>query len=557
MRPHAALLGALLVPALPLLAAAPAQAATTIICVNRPADPECGLRPLTIGDAITAAANDATDSVIRIGAGLYTGPFTFDGASSPLTVQGNGNGTGDQATVFTVPTNNGTPYLTTTTATLRNVRVQVKDIGATGVRATGGSTLQQVIVADTGTAVANNVTGFSVADSLVQESTANLDRGAGNTGMVVTGTNPQPAALRRVTVRSSESGIRAVEGPVAIENSVIDLGTTGVVGLSAGLPQTAIQVTLDARYVTVVGGVAGSRGVEAYSDAAAVPSTVTLVNSIVRGPGQSLTADATGGTAAVNVSYSDYLTEQEIGAGAVNPGAGNLNVDPLFRGPSGDDLQLRVGSPVVDKASGLVTSGPDRNGDARAVDGDTNGSQLPDMGAYELQDPVAPKTTITAGPPARTNDNTPVFQFKADDNQATYQCRVDAGAFVACTSPVTTTPLPDGPHTFSVQATDRALNVEAAPVTRSFTVDTVKPNAKISKKPGKRFYKQRVKFKFSANEPGVTFQCKVDKKPWKKCTSAYRFNVKRGWHVFQVRATDGAGNVDPKPASYRFRRVKR
>ena len=89
------------------------------------------------------------------------------------------------------------------------------------------------------------------------------------------------------------------------------------------------------------------------------------------------------------------------------------------------------------------------------------------------------------------------------------------------------------------------------------TCDTVKPNAKITKKPGKRFYKQRVKFKFSANEPGVTFQCKIDKKPWQKCTSAYRFNVKRGWHVFQVRATDGAGNVDPKPASYRFKRVKR
>ena len=412
MRLPAALLGALVVPVLPLVVAAPAHAATTIICVNRPDDTECNQRPTTIPNAITAAAADGTDSVIRIGQGTFTGPFTFDGTSSPLTVQGNGNGTGDQATVFTVATNTGTPYLTATAATLRNVRVQVKDVGAVGVRADTGSTLQQVIVADTPTAVATNATGFIVASSLVQESTVNLDRGTGATGAFVTGTTGQPSALRRVTVRSSESGIRAVEGPVTVDNSVIDLGTTGVVGLGAGLPQTTTAVTLDARYVTLVGGIAGSRGVEAYSDDAAAPSTVTLVNSIVRGPGSSLTAEASGGTtAAVNVSYSDYRTQQQIGTGAVNAGAGNLDVDPLFRDEAGDDLQLRAGSPVVDKASGLVASGPDRNGDARAIDGDGNGSQIPDMGAYELQDITAPKTTFSAGPQGPTKDNTPVFQL--------------------------------------------------------------------------------------------------------------------------------------------------
>ena len=66
-----------------------------------------------------------------------------------------------------------------------------------------------------------------------------------------------------------------------------------------------------------------------------------------------------------------------------------------------------------------------------------------------------------------------------------------------------------------------------------------------------------MKFKFNASEPGVTFQCRLDNRPWQKCTSPYRFTVNRGWHILQVRATDGAGNVDNSPAKYRFKRLKR
>ena len=148
------------------------------------------------------------------------------------------------------------------------------------------------------------------------------------------------------------------------------------------------------------------------------------------------------------------------------------------------------------------------------------------MGAYELRDVTAPKTTFSAGPSGPTNDNTPVFQFKANDDGATYECQVDSGGWQTCGSPATTTPLPDGPHTFSVRATDAVFNVEAPPVTRSFTVDTVAPNATITKKPPKRFFKQRVKFKFATDEPGATFQCMLDNLPWRSCSSPYRFNVK-------------------------------
>ena len=162
---------------------------------------------------------------------------------------------------------------------------------------------------------------------------------------------------------------------------------------------------------------------------------------------------------------------------------------------------MRAGSPVVDKGDPLTSTGDDRNGDGRAFDGDGNGSPVPDMGAYELRDITAPVTTFTARPPGWTNDNTPVFQFRSEDG-ARFECRLDGGAFQPCTSPTTTTALPDGPHSLTVRATDRVFNGEANPPTAGFTVDTVAPDTRFTKKAPKRFFKKKVKFKFAATEAG-------------------------------------------------------
>jgi hypothetical protein len=178
------------------------------------------------------------------------------------------------------------------------------------------------------------------------------------------------------------------------------------------------------------------------------------------------------------------------------------------------------------------------------------------MGAYELVDTTPPNTTFTAGVSGPTNDNTPVFQFKSEGG-AKFECRVDAGGWVPCASPVTTTPLPDGAHTFSVRATDKVFNVEPAPAARSFKVDTVVPNAKITKHPPKRFLKKRVKFKFSVSEDRARLQCNFDNHGWRTCHSPYKFKVKVGKHKLRVRAVDAAGNVDPTPAKWKFRRLPR
>jgi hypothetical protein len=291
-------------------------------------------------------------------------------------------------------------------------------------------------------------------------------------------------------------------------------------------------------------------------------STINLTNSVVRGPQTSLAASTSpgmaGSTATVNVSWSDYTTTNVVSGpngatAAVNIGPGNvLDVDPGF--VSATDFHLQETSPLVD-AGNPTPGGPatDRDGLARVVDGDGNGSAVRDMGAYELQDVTAPDTAITSGPMGTTSDATPIFAFISEAG-ATFECRVDAAAYASCTSPLTTPPLADGSHAFSVRAKDSAGNTDATPAARPFTVDTLAPDTTITKKPAKRVTRNKVKVVFSS-EPGAMFECRIDAKAWKPCASPLKVRLKLGKHTLLVRATDAAGNVEAIPARVRVRRV--
>jgi subtilisin family serine protease len=60
-------------------------------------------------------------------------------------------------------------------------------------------------------------------------------------------------------------------------------------------------------------------------------------------------------------------------------------------------------------------------------------------------------------------------------------------------------------------------------------------------------------FTFHADEPS-TFECKLDAGAYSPCSSGDSFGpLQDGDHSFAVRATDEAGNVDPSPATLRFR----
>jgi hypothetical protein len=65
-----------------------------------------------------------------------------------------------------------------------------------------------------------------------------------------------------------------------------------------------------------------------------------------------------------------------------------------------------------------------------------------------------------------------------------------------------------------------------------------------------------VRFRFGANEPGVTFLCRVDGEALHPCAKSFTRRLRLGSHTVRLTARDSAGNTDPTSAVYRFR-VKR
>jgi hypothetical protein len=171
-------------------------------------------------------------------------------------------------------------------------------------------------------------------------------------------------------------------------------------------------------------------------------------------------------------------------------------------------------------------------------------------------DTTAPDTTITDGPSATTNDDTPTFAFTASEAGSVFECRVDAQPWGNCTTPWTTPSLSDGPHTVSVRATDVAGNTDALPATRAFTVvaappdDTTAPDTSLTSGPSGTTSSTTASFAFSSSEPSSTFECKLDADAYAACTSPKDYSgLAVGSHTFSVRATDAAGNTDATPAT--------
>jgi hypothetical protein len=74
------------------------------------------------------------------------------------------------------------------------------------------------------------------------------------------------------------------------------------------------------------------------------------------------------------------------------------------------------------------------------------------------------------------------------------------------------------------------------------------PGTRIKRRPSRRTSSHTASFQFTSTEAGVSFECKLDKESFARCTSPSTYVVDRGKHSFQVRATDAGGNVDATPA---------
>lgn len=177
-------------------------------------------------------------------------------------------------------------------------------------------------------------------------------------------------------------------------------------------------------------------------------------------------------------------------------------------------------------------------------------------GENSIVDTNAPNTSILTNPNNPINSSAATFTFSGTDSLvgiASFQCRIDAGAWETCTSPKTYTGLADGSHTFEVRAIDTAGNPDPTPASYTWVIDTVAPNTTILTNPTNPTTDTNATFTFGATGLGLsyTFECKLDMGSYAPCTSPQSYTgLAVGPHTFDVRATDLAGNVDPTPANY-------
>ena len=88
---------------------------------------------------------------------------------------------------------------------------------------------------------------------------------------------------------------------------------------------------------------------------------------------------------------------------------------------------------------------------------------------------AAPATTIDSGPADGETVPGPDVSFSFSSAAADlsgFECDLDGAGYAPCSSPTDLTALADGPHAFAVRAIDATGNVEAAPPSRNFVVDS-------------------------------------------------------------------------------------
>lgn len=164
-------------------------------------------------------------------------------------------------------------------------------------------------------------------------------------------------------------------------------------------------------------------------------------------------------------------------------------------------------------------------------------------------DTLAPQTTIVTTPPSESASGLASFTFSSSEPGSTFECKVDTGAYTACSSPKAYS-LVDGLRTFEVRATDPARNTDTTADAYSWRIDTAEPDTTITSAPSGSVGSRDATIRFSSPDAGVTFECKLDTDSFAPCSSPKPYsNLSEAAHRFEVRARDAAGNLDLSPAA--------
>ena len=357
----------------------------------------------------------------------------------------------------------------------------------------------------------------------------------------------------------------------------IGLGAEGFVG-----PQPPATVAL--RNVTAIATGANSAGAKfAYRNVLPFPKArnVNAIGLLARGTSADVVAVAegvpqmpgTGSEVKVVLEHSDYATTATAadtgGSAFVTPeGSGtNITAPPIL---AADGIHQLAASPTIDRGATDALSG--------AVDVDAGPRTLgaaADIGADEFAGGTtaalacAPATvaagsaTTCTATVATAASSAPTGLVSFDSNGkgalgAGGACNLVAAGEgkASCQVNYRPTQIGSGNHRLTAAYAGDATHggsQATAQVKVSADLDAPRPDTKLKRKPRRQTVARLARFSFVSTHRGSSFQCKVDRKPFRKCRSPFKTRVKPGRHRFQVRAVDANGAVDPTPAAFRWR----
>lgn len=133
--------------------------------------------------------------------------------------------------------------------------------------------------------------------------------------------------------------------------------------------------------------------------------------------------------------------------------------------------------PVADLRPGAAYTATVKGGSGGAKDGAGNALAADKVWSFKVLG--HPETSIASGPDGRTGSASASFSFASDQEGATFECALDAGAFEPCTSPKDYPFLANGDHTFEVRAVGRTGLKDATPARRSWTADASAPTVTV------------------------------------------------------------------------------
>jgi hypothetical protein len=555
----------------PLLFVWTAQAMATTYCAA-PAT-GCGGGDLpTLAAALTAASSNAGADDVRLGAAAYTdGPWSYVDmtGTNPVTIRGAGqrdsqlvsmaggptlklsNGSADNVVVYAPPAG---VAVSLTLGTLSNSQVLVTANGR-GVDATG-ATVDHSSIVPAGSS-ANPNTAIRADNATVLDSSMSTTN-----GVEIVST---PVTIRRATIVTKGYGLQSGLINTTISDSLIVLNDPTAVGVEGICDVTTGTITIDATNLTVTGGGSGiafrSIGGQLCGGHVAVSS------SLVQGVGTTADCAPGIGTASVALSYSDAdLTGagKVTGTctGAVDAG-NNFFADPKLASPATLQPVPRFDSPLVD-AGDPADPGGGQPTDLAGLPRTVNGRR--DVGAFEYGR-RAPVLSVAASPATVSTAEPATFTATSSDpdlgDAVSVGWSFDDGA-TASGAQVTHAFGAAGLHTATATATDSAGLTTIDSVTVSVqgpeqNITPRNPSPPVTtglKGPRKVKRGKPAIFRFRSSEAGGTFKCKVDKKPFKPCTSPFEVKTNKldpdRKHTFSVFAIDSTGTADATPLKRSF-----